>query len=228
MFRKWLFALIIATGLIHLVTLSADSEPLHWVFKLAPMLLIIAFAAGKSGGSRLYATLIVAGLVFGIAGDACLLMDGDSWFTAGLGSFLTGHVLYAAAMLPRLKRSWLLALSVVPIAAYSSWMAVRFHESLMNDSTQSGLWLPVLVYVIVLSLMCWLALMTGNGYAAAGAVLFVASDSILAWNKFVHAFSAAGFCIMLTYFAAQLLIACSIGSGGKRRRTAAGRAQLRG
>jgi uncharacterized membrane protein YhhN len=39
-----------------------------------------------------------------------------------------------------------------------------------------------------------------------GALLFVASDSVLAVNKFYQPFEAAGIIIMLTYGLAQLLI----------------------
>jgi uncharacterized membrane protein YhhN len=39
-----------------------------------------------------------------------------------------------------------------------------------------------------------------------GAVLFMVSDSLLAINKFHHAFSAAGALVMLTYSVAQFLI----------------------
>jgi hypothetical protein len=43
-------------------------------------------------------------------------------------------------------------------------------------------------------------------YVIAG-VLFIFSDSCIAWNKFVDHFSGAGLTIMSTYFAAQLLFA---------------------
>ena len=39
-----------------------------------------------------------------------------------------------------------------------------------------------------------------------GAILFVSSDSLLAFNKFFSAFNYAGLIIMLTYGVAQLLI----------------------
>jgi uncharacterized membrane protein YhhN len=39
-----------------------------------------------------------------------------------------------------------------------------------------------------------------------GAILFVASDSLLAFNKFFSAFNYSGLIIMLTYGLAQLFI----------------------
>jgi uncharacterized membrane protein YhhN len=73
--------------------------------------------------------------------------------------------------------------------------------------------IPVLVYGIVISVMFLLALhmlFIKNKEAGKlmmfGALLFIASDSILAINKFYESFEYAGIAIMLTYGIAQLLI----------------------
>jgi hypothetical protein len=44
-------------------------------------------------------------------------------------------------------------------------------------------------------------------YYTAAALIFVFSDSCIAWNKFVEKFAYAGITIMATYFAAQLIFA---------------------
>ena len=49
----------------------------------------------------------------------------------------------------------------------------------------------------------------GGASAFAGALLFVASDSALAWNRFRGGFAGAQALILGTYFPAQLLIALS-------------------
>jgi alkenylglycerophosphocholine hydrolase len=49
----------------------------------------------------------------------------------------------------------------------------------------------------------------GSAAAGAGALLFVASDSALAWNRFRGEFRGAQIFILGTYFAAQWLIALS-------------------
>jgi uncharacterized membrane protein YhhN len=46
--------------------------------------------------------------------------------------------------------------------------------------------------------------------AALGALLFVASDSLLAFNRFVGKFAAASALVLGTYYAAQWLIALSV------------------
>lgn len=220
MFRKWLVVAILVTGMIHLATLSLDSTVLHWIFKLLPMALIIVLAVSSQPADKLkmYKVLVVIGLIFCIAGDAFLLKNGSQWFMFGLSSFLVGHLFYVAAMIRRWEFSFLALLCVIPIGAYSWLIGGQLHNGIMANSGQSDLWLPVAIYVSVISVMCWIAIMSRNWHAAVGAVLFAASDSILAWNKFVSIVPASGFWIMLTYFTAQLLIAGSIANvfGGKR------------
>lgn len=212
MLRKWLIVAILVTGVIHLATLSMDSTVLHWIFKLLPMALIIVLAVSSQPADkfRMYKILVVIGLIFSIAGDAFLLKNGNQWFMFGLSSFLVGHLLYVAAMIRRWEFSFLAMLCVIPIGIYSWLIGWHLHNGIMANSGQSDLWLPVAVYVGVISAMCWTAIMSRNWHASVGATLFAASDSILAWNKFVGAVPASGIWIMLTYFAAQLFIAGSI------------------
>ncbi|WP_262678272.1 lysoplasmalogenase [Paenibacillus sp. J5C2022] len=212
--------LIIATAFIHLATKPLGIAPLDWVFKLLPMLLIIGLALRSGAGDRplMYKRCIVAGLLFSIAGDAFLLLPDDPFFIWGLASFLTGHLCYVAAMVSRMKWTAAPALAAVPLAVYAYVLGGRFHESLFADDASSGLWIPVLIYIIVISVMCWSAAMTRNWHAATGAVLFVVSDSILAWAKFIGPLPAAGTMIMATYFAAQLFIAGSIADLFSRKR----------
>ncbi|MNL83390.1 YhhN-like protein [compost metagenome] len=66
------------------------------------------------------------------------------------------------------------------------------------------------MYVTVISLMAWSAIMSGNKLAIAGSLLSVVSDSVLSWNMFVSDVTYAGPIIMLTYYSAQYLIARSL------------------
>lgn len=219
MLRKWLIVAILVTGVIHLATLSLDSTALNWIFKLLPMALIIVLAVSSQPADKLkmYKVLVVIGLIFCIAGDAFLLKDGNQWFMFGLSSFLVGHIFYVAAMIRRWEFSLLALLCMVPIGVYSWLIGWELHNGIMSDSGQSDLWPPVVIYVSVISVMCWIAIMSRNWHAAVGAILFAASDSILAWNKFISTVPASGFWIMLTYFTAQLFIAGSIANvfGGR-------------
>ena len=61
----------------------------------------------------------------------------------------------------------------------------------------------VLAYIILIITMLILAWMQQNRYYAIGAWLFVLSDSVLAWNKFVSHIEGASYLIMIPYYLAQ-------------------------
>ena len=48
-------------------------------------------------------------------------------------------------------------------------------------------------------------------FAACGAILFLISDALLAWNRFRMEFKSAQFLIMGTYYVAQWALAMSLG-----------------
>ena len=48
-------------------------------------------------------------------------------------------------------------------------------------------------------------------FAACGAILFLISDALLAWDRFRMKFKSAKFIIMGTYYVAQWALAMSIG-----------------
>ena len=62
------------------------------------------------------------------------------------------------------------------------------------------------VYAGLITVMMWSALMQRDWMWGVGAVLFVLSDMVLAYGKFVSPVPDSRFLIMATYYAAQLLI----------------------
>jgi len=48
-------------------------------------------------------------------------------------------------------------------------------------------------------------------FAACGAILFLISDALLAWNRFRMKFKSAQFLILGTYYVAQWALAMSLG-----------------
>ncbi len=64
----------------------------------------------------------------------------------------------------------------------------------------------VCIYATIISAMLVTALLQRSSVFALGAVLFVFSDFILAWNKFVEPIPYKGYLIMVTYYLAQWLL----------------------
>ena len=64
----------------------------------------------------------------------------------------------------------------------------------------------VSVYVLLILTMCILAWRQKNPYYALGAWLFVFSDTVLAWNKFVSRIEWASYLIMIPSYLGQLIL----------------------
>lgn len=153
---------------------------------------------------------VVAGLLFSALGDLFLLLPQDR-FVAGLTSFLAAHLCYLWAFTGdhRLaQRPLSFALWGVAGLVLLPWLW---------PGIAGPLRLPVVVYTAALLAMA--AQAAGRAYshrnlaavmAAAGAALFVASDALLAIQRFRHPLEGGRLWVLGTYFAAQAGIALSV------------------
>ncbi|WP_144527278.1 lysoplasmalogenase [Peribacillus simplex] len=204
MLMKCLPAAILITGLLYIFFIPEEPLIIKIMFKVIPMLLILLYACTNVGRRDRYQSFILLGLFFCMLGDGLLI-----WFVIGLCAFLIGHLFYISAFFRLWTFSWLRFATILPISIYSTWIGREIVRSLI-DKGEHDLIIPVICYVTVISLMGWAAFMTGNAAAIIGGVLFVISDSILSWNKFIDDVAYSGPLIMLTYYAAQFCIANSI------------------
>ncbi|WP_422123269.1 lysoplasmalogenase [Planococcus sp. X10-3] len=198
---------ILLTSILYIFFIPADPFWLKLIFKLIPMLLIFVYAYQRLPRKKLKIHwLILTGLVFCSIGDATL-----HWFLVGLSAFLIGHLFYIAAFLTQWKYSLYRMLAILPLGIFGIVMGMRMMEAL-QDSGDTALILPVLFYIFAIILMAWSAVMTGNRWLIIGSLLFVVSDSVLAWNMFVSPVSFSHLAIMSTYYGAQFFIAHSVAS----------------
>jgi uncharacterized membrane protein YhhN len=178
---------------------------------LIPIVALYFLSFKEAGASRHLKMVVLFALLFSWVGDVLLMFvpQNENFFLAGLASFLLAHIFYIfffhkiKAQEKLTNRIWI----VVLVALYYGGLIYLLSPHLGEMK------LPVRIYGLVISFMCMLALhlfyltpKKGGWLMAAGAVLFVISDSILAINKFYAPFEMAGLCIMLTYGLAQLLI----------------------
>ena len=205
-----LSVLAAASGAIEIAAQYLGPRTIVYIFKPLTMVFIIGIALIRASKRDSYRYLIVAGLCFSLAGDIFLMLPSDQ-FVFGLVSFLVAHILYIGAFRTR-PTSLLSILFGLACVAYGFVMLWFLFPNLGDMK------LPVLIYVAVVLLMAWQALCRwaeersrGAALAAIGAILFVASDSMIAIDRFNGRFRLAGALIMTTYFAAQLLIALSVG-----------------
>ncbi len=140
------------------------------------------------------------------------MLPDDRWFLYGLLSFLGAHVVYITAfnMENDGGAAWYYA---VPFVLFALLMLVALWPHL---GSMRG---PVVVYMAVIMFMAWQAAnrwlndqdVRSTQLALAGAYLFVASDSVLAVQRFRGDWRSASFWVLSTYYAAQWLIALSVG-----------------
>ncbi len=201
--------LILVMGSLYIFAIPSEPQAVKILFKLIPMWLMLLYAyqgiPSTQQKERSY-WIVLAGLFFCMLGDGLL-----HWFVVGLTAFLIGHLCYMNAFFRHWRFSLLRAATIVPIALYAGYFAWRLVDALQHDD-KTGLIVPVLLYIAVIATMAWSAVMSGNRYAIAGSLLFLASDTILSWNMFVGDIAHSGVWIMTTYYAAQFLIATAVRS----------------
>ncbi|XP_048225191.1 lysoplasmalogenase [Perognathus longimembris pacificus] len=199
----WLSPFFVACAIYFLVWIPENHQP--WVnalVKCLPVLCLVVFlwAVAPSGA---YTRLLQGALVCSAVGDACLIWP--EAFIYGMMAFAAAHLLYVRAFgLSPLRPGLLLYLFLASLVYYSCLL----------PHLEPYMVLPVVAYGLVLTAMLWRGL-TQGGCAAWGALLFTFSDGVLAWNSFAWPLPYAHLVTMVTYYAAQVLLALSaLGSLG--------------
>ncbi|GAA6142266.1 lysoplasmalogenase [Hydrogenophaga sp. 5NK40-0174] len=204
--------LLAGCGLAVLTLVLAEYRDWPGVRAMAKMLASTAFLAlAVSWGSlhSLYGQWIMAALVLGWAGDACLLGRSRSAFTAGLFAFLLSHLCFATAFASGPWQADVAAMGLVA-AMVAGVFIVRWLGPHLSAQDR---W-PVFAYVAVILLMC--AAAVGRVAAAGeylplwGALLFAASDIAVARERFVHSAWINRAWGLPTYYVAQILLAASV------------------
>ncbi len=201
--------LVFASAVLAILSAYQKRRLTHYLFKPLTVVLIILIAfQSKHATTPFYRQAIIAGLILSLAGDIFLMLPQDR-FIPGLVSFLFAHVFYIVAF-TRESGGALSFWTLVPFLLYGCLMLRVLWPNL------GKLKLPVLIYMAVILAMGWTAagrrLLTDQGgslLAFLGAILFIASDSALALDKFRGRFRSAQLLILSTYFTAQWLIALS-------------------
>ncbi|MDG2194204.1 MAG: lysoplasmalogenase [Polaribacter sp.] len=151
----------------------------------------------------------VLGLFFSFLGDVFLLSSEANFFMYGLGSFLLAHIMYikiTAGFLKTTSKSSMLFVSF-PFVIFLAGLLLLIKDNL------GDMLFPVIVYGITISTFGAVALLnyigeksTENLWLFLGAIIFIASDSMIAINRFYESNELYGLLIMLTYIIAQYLI----------------------
>lgn len=175
-------------------------KAVRYVAKPATLMALIGVALALDPVDSTVRAWMVAGLVFSLGGDVFLMFERR--FVAGLVSFLIGHILYVVglSLAPTSSAGLVIGLAVVLVIAATVGRSI---VNAVRGGPQAALTMPVVAYIAVISAMVVAAFGTTAATAIIGALLFYASDAILAWNRFVRPLPHGGLAVMVTYHLAQ-------------------------
>ena len=214
------YALIILCAALAAIFLKKESEKKYVpavVLKGLASLCFVALGLINSPGTHV-AKLIVAGLIIGSIADVLLNLrmvfekKGQAIFLVGILVFLTGHIMYLAAVLPLCQSKLIcIVIGVVLTALLMVWIFKRV-------TAKPAFKIFGVVYIGAIMLLNCVAIgnliaepSAFNGVFAAGAVFFLVSDIVLILNTFGSEFkqSLRNTNISL-YYIGQILIAMSL------------------
>ena len=159
----------------------------------------------------------ILGIGIGIAsasavGDVSLVFT--TGFLLGLSAFFLGHCCYIATFAPGAVLTPASTGAAVTIVVLAGGVLRYLWPHVQHSRVRT----PIIVYVVALGTMTWCAVARATAPAAGfpetagavGAVSFLVSDAVLAVNRFARPFPGAHAVVMVTYYAAQMLIARAV------------------
>ncbi len=204
--KIFLFILFLVLSILNITSIKNHNKAMRTITK--PLLMPVLLSAYLCSSSH-PSCMIALALIFGFLGDTFLLGSGV-FFTLGLFSFLLGHIFYISAFLSPVL------LSRIPIYIYIFLLPYLIYGFIIYNKISpfiKSIKFQGLLYFIVLILMSFSSLLriyTVHGYQFwlpfIGSMLFVISDTVLAFNAFKSKTTCKEIVVMLTYTMAQLLI----------------------
>lgn len=174
------------------------AEDVMLPFKVAYPVLVLALSLFRLRRKELFP--IGVALLASSVGDA---MGAKGFFIPQMLFFAFAHGAYTRYFLTRAKP----AFRFIPCVIAGVLLAFLFVFILpeVPDPVER---VGVGVYGVVIAAMLYSVLQFGGAYAAwfrAAALLFVFSDALIAWNRFVAPVPCRTYVVMITYYSAQYL-----------------------
>ena len=173
--------------------------PGSWLLKAAPILVLAHFQWRRS--KKPSDRLLLIGLLLSALGDV-LLNISSQLFVGGLVSFLMAYALYAFAFYQKREPTPFR----IGISVAEGWYSIALLWLLLPSL--GSMTVPVIAYMTVITTMAALAILRGDKhyYVGLGALILMASDTLLAVNHFVVPIPYGEFPEMITYYLGQYLI----------------------
>ena len=185
------------------VAVSRSWTSLEYVAKPLALVGLVGVALTIETGDGSMRAWFVVALVLSLAGDVLLMLP-RNLFVAGLASFLLGHLAYVVGFGVDQTWPW-----IVPVGLVAAAVGTPIVRALLRRGDRDLLG-PVVAYMGVISLMVACAAGENDASAFFGAGLFMLSDSLIAWNRFVRPLAWAPVTIMVTYHLGQAGLVLSL------------------
>jgi uncharacterized membrane protein YhhN len=204
----WAFAAVAAVAMVaNWVSRAYDHRPTELWSKPLALVALTGVAVTLDPSDPTVRAWFVVALVFSLAGDV-LLLDDDR-FVFGLAAFLLGHLAYTTGFIAADDwRWWAFAIALAAMTALAATIGRRIVAAARRDDPALGA--AVVAYLVIISSMAVSAAAAGNAWAIGGAVLFVMSDTILGWRRFVGSKAWMPVTIMVTYHLGQVGLIASL------------------
>jgi uncharacterized membrane protein YhhN len=206
-------ALYIILASIFCITTFIEPYPFTWLIKILPILVLVYITSLEvivkstlpklannqiSNPNGKTVTMLLTALLFSACGDILLALQGEHFFIFGLASFLIAHVFFIVSFLPvvKIKQN----LIYIPI-----YLIIGFAVFFLMAGNLNALFIPVLIYMLVLLTMAFGTLLSGksNKWLVIGGICFLVSDSLIGINKFYINIPYSHLWVMITYYTAQ-------------------------
>lgn len=204
-----LLLLSIASSVAYMVTRPAQPFPGSFVLKalgMAPLAVLAYLVLSKAGRAR-DARILAAALALSCVGDVFLHLGARRYFVHALSAFLLAHVAYVLLfalnwprpLRPSTGQTALAALVVIYGVLVSAWLSPVFGRLLI----------PALIYAGAIVAMTVSTIVAGfaRPYVWIGALLFLFSDSLIAFGRYTLVVPGVGLLVWPTYYLGQYGIA---------------------
>lgn len=202
-----LLAALVAVA--YLLTQSRRSFPGRPVLKAAPILLL-ALWVGQAAPATSWRMWVVVALILSAAGDIALALPGDRLFITGLLFFLLAHLAYVGGFITAGTAVTGLTYGLGPIILLIGViLGLRLWPNL------GAMRIPVVAYMLIIVAMALSATLRQptQPLLVVGALVFMFSDATIALDRFDRPVPARDWIVMISYYAAQFLLAAGHISG---------------
>lgn len=200
-FRGFTF-LYVAAGALFLLLMILDLGGIgRTLIKALPVsILIVLVLRDVRGFPRVF---LSGALVGSVCGDVLLDLPNAALFVYGLAAFLMAHIFYTVLFFRYARKPLAFDMAVIAGLILFGGLMVWIFRNI--DPTLFG---PVVAYIVIIITMSISALLVpaANRFLFWGALLFIASDLVLAVNKFLIAIPYGRVINISLYFLAQFTI----------------------